>query len=84
MNIMPNDECPKCGKHINAAATVSDENAQPSSGDVTVCIGCAGILKFDDNLKLAKLTTEEFDEMDEATKDNLLQAVAIVESMRRG
>lgn len=82
MNILPDDNCPKCQKHINAAtATDGDSGLEPTPGDVTVCVGCAGILQFDGSMKLKELSFEDLSSMDTETQAELLKAVNVVQEL---
>jgi len=82
MNHMPDDNCPKCSKFINAATAVEGDS-RPEPGDVTVCIGCSGMLQYDSNMKLKELSLQELASMDDEARTELLKAVAIVQSMMR-
>jgi hypothetical protein len=58
------DACPFCGHQLDAV-TAGPENpdATPLPGDLTVCIQCAGLLVFDDQMKVRPPTSEEQAEM---------------------
>ncbi len=58
---MPESVCPYCRKTLNGAASL--DLASPSSGDLTVCFGCARFLQFDKNLMLAKVEESEIDQI---------------------
>lgn len=51
---MPECSCPWCHQKLDAAmaADPSDPDATPSPGDATVCIYCAQVLVFADDLTL--------------------------------
>lgn len=59
------DHCPKCGCLINASTGIEDENQMPSKGDISICIKCASILEFDENLKLKLCPQETINGVDE-------------------
>ena len=59
------DHCPKCGCLINASTGIEDENQMPSKGDIYICIKCASILEFDENLKLKLCPQEKINGVDE-------------------
>lgn len=59
------DRCPKCGCLINASTGIEDENQMPSKGDISICIECASILEFDENLKLKLCSQETINRLDE-------------------
>ena len=51
---LPKCRCPHCEQELDAAmsADPADPDAAPSPGDVTVCISCAQLLVFTDDLLL--------------------------------
>lgn len=50
--------CPYCDYNMDRVSSVNNQ-AQPSPGDVTVCIQCAQVAIFCDDLSLRKTTKEE-------------------------
>ncbi len=58
-NPIPECNCPNCGHRFSAASSLDDASAKPSAGDFTVCIECAQLLAFDDDLRVRKITAEE-------------------------
>lgn len=52
--------CPSCGKLLSGATSLNEEDALPSPGDISVCMDCATILKFDNDLRLVAISNEEF------------------------
>lgn len=54
--------CPQCFKLLDAVDTVG-ENAvvttPPKPGDFTICIACASVLRFDENMGLVLSTLNE-------------------------
>ncbi len=55
--------CPKCGSPNDAATscdeTDPDQKARPVPGDLSVCIGCASIQQFQEDLSLKIITMDE-------------------------
>ena len=53
--------CLACGKVLDAANVVSTDGQDyaPSSGDITICLGCGHVMAFDDDLKLREMTDAE-------------------------
>jgi hypothetical protein len=51
---VPESLCPFCGQRLDSAIAADPANpdAQPDPGDVTICISCAQILVFTDDLTL--------------------------------
>lgn len=48
--------CPYCGELLDDAAGVSKDAVNPTAGDLSLCIGCGGVLVFDENCKPTVLT----------------------------
>ena len=55
---LPECKCPYCQYNLSAASHHSD--ALPSVGDLSVCIECAQLLVFDDDLMLRIPTQKEY------------------------
>lgn len=52
--------CPKCGLIMQCSTNFEEGRvASPQEGDVSVCIGCGAINKYEANLTLVATTTEE-------------------------
>jgi hypothetical protein len=47
--VTPRGRCPACGEAIDRASHIEGESA-PSPGDVSICIRCAAVNLFDDDL----------------------------------
>jgi hypothetical protein len=75
--------CPYCAHLLDAVTpTPANPNATPSEGDITVCIECACVLIFKEDLTVRKPTQPElvlFSLMPE-----VLLTVAAIKSMKRG
>ena len=54
---MKENKCPECGK-LTDSATDMQGNAQPSGGDLSICIGCGTINLFDDDLTIIPMPTD--------------------------
>lgn len=50
--------CLACGHPLNGASRVDGDN-DPIPGSISICIRCANIAVFDDDLNLRHLTQEE-------------------------
>jgi hypothetical protein len=44
--------CPSCGIPLDAASGVSDADAQPETGDITVCFYCNTVLEYTGDMDL--------------------------------
>lgn len=50
---IPLSLCPVCGHTLDSSESLSSPAEAPAAGDWTVCIGCAAILEFDQELRLS-------------------------------
>lgn len=62
---LPESNCPSCDKRLDAASTLENDDIQPKSGDVSICLYCASFLTFTENLSIRLLTTEEIAELED-------------------
>ena len=67
---LPSDNCPVCGYRVEAAST--PHRVAPFPGDLAVCIACASVSRFDDNLRLREMTQREIFDLHPANRDELL------------
>ena len=51
MSRLPMQLCPWCWTKLDAASNIFN-SGPPAPGDVTICIVCAAVLCFDENLRL--------------------------------
>lgn len=58
----PISQCPKCGCRLDAA-THPTEDVASTPGDISVCLRCQEILRFDDSLVLRQPSRTELDEI---------------------
>lgn len=54
--------CPYCGKKHNATTSTTGDHL-PKPGDITICIECANVLLFNDDLTTRKPTDNELEEI---------------------
>ena len=70
---MPEDRCPRCGARATAASNARPgDRRAPVPGDLTVCIACAGLLQFDDSLRLVPLPEDALSGLEADTREVLL------------
>jgi hypothetical protein len=74
----PKNNCPVCGASLDAATDFKPESQGPSIGDISICIHCTTILKFDENMHTKLVTQEEFEAFPDSVKDNLSKGVTII------
>jgi hypothetical protein len=77
-----NNVCPWCSTQLTAASEMGGD-AEPSPGDLSVCVECGGLLAFTDQLRLRKATPVDLDDLDPEQRDGLLSAAAAI-TVRRG
>lgn len=79
----PLSSCPACGTELDAAGG-SDKAGQPKPGDLSVCINCATILQFDEQLHL-HLAPGEVVNQARAENPELVDYVqAVTDMLKRG
>lgn len=62
--------CPKCKVLLDGATNTQGEIG-PRGGDLTICVYCSTLLKFDDNIQLVIMSDEEFNKLPENDKKHL-------------
>ncbi len=62
--------CPVCCNKLDAA-TAMHEPAEPTPGDLTVCIYCASFLQFTDDLDVRPLTESQVGELPDYARIDL-------------
>lgn len=72
---LPDALCPFCGYRANAAAQVNcpDKKMLPRPGDLTLCLCCAEVSIFRDDLRPRKIMPEEMAELSPANLDVINQ-----------
>jgi len=66
--------CLCCGKSLNGATESKGEDVSPSPGDISICMYCTTIARFNKDLQLEELTPQEFSELPQEVKDHLKNA----------
>jgi hypothetical protein len=56
--------CPVCRHTLNRASNTPGSNLAPQAGDISVCLGCAAVLIFDDDHTLHQRTDAELSMME--------------------
>jgi hypothetical protein len=55
-------ECPFCDYEMDHSASIGEESAPPSAGDVSICINCSAVTLYEedgDGLRLRAFTSQE-------------------------
>lgn len=63
----PKGHCPTCAAPFDAHTCMNHPASHPSPGSITVCIYCANVLVFGDNLTLRELSFDDLAELPEQT-----------------
>jgi hypothetical protein len=72
----PATRCPGCGLVLNAATNLEGANL-PVPGDLSVCLGCGGMMRFTDELRVVPLEEEDFEALEvEVRRDLVLKSLA--------
>lgn len=58
----PATTCPHCGYKIDAASPPEGQ-AEPSEGDFSVCLKCAGLMVFTHDMTLRKFGQADYEEL---------------------
>lgn len=51
---IPERRCPFCDYKLDVAASVYNKKNTPKPGDISICLSCASILIFNDDLTIRK------------------------------
>jgi hypothetical protein len=67
---IPKNRCPFCGYLSEAASTPGDKSPEP--GSIAVCMSCASVLVFDNDLLLRAMTQAEFADLHPDNRKEIL------------
>lgn len=67
---MRKSNCTGCGTTVDAATAIDNRTAEPSPGDITVCLYCGRLMAFADDLAVRDLTDAEM--IDAAADERIL------------
>jgi hypothetical protein len=81
---MPPQACPRCGKMLDANDGEKDHVPQP--GSFTVCVVCAALHQFSDEMRLQPVTPEAFAELPTDFQDEIasIQTLIVLARTRVG
>jgi hypothetical protein len=80
---LPTSQCPFCGYEMDRATHPEDNSIKPSPGDLSICLKCTSILRFDDGMRLAALEPEEFSRLPQEQQDYLHHMQRVGRSLDR-
>jgi len=72
------NHCPVCTSYLDTVQSMENPESKPSPKDLTVCIYCAAILFFEDDMDLSEFPPVLFDTLDKDTKKKLLKSIIAV------
>ena len=75
--------CPYCGYHMDAATHSQQTKAEPEPGDLSVRMGCTGVLVFTDSLELRVIADAEWKELPEELKKEITRGIQAVKTVKR-
>lgn len=75
--------CPSCDANNDGTTGVTDIDAKPTPGDLSVCAYCHTMLQFDENLQSQILTPEEYVDLPLETRRELDSAVKALQEVPR-
>jgi hypothetical protein len=75
--------CPYCGALLDAAGSFDEESTEvPGPGDASICIGCAGLLVFTEDMGVRKLLDDDFAKLPAEHRRDLISGQVAVQSFR--
>ena len=74
---MPDQLCPACGHHLNAAARHFD-GSRPKPGDLTVCIACITVLEIGPDFQLGVASDATLASLDPEARAELAEAMRLL------
>jgi hypothetical protein len=80
---LPLSLCPDCGYELDAATGVTDQAAVPSPGDLSLCLRCTTLLRFDATMHVRALSPAEFRELPEDVRAWLRQLQRVAREINR-
>ena len=79
---LPPAACPHCGALLDACTSL-DGDHQPSPGDWTVCIECAGVSRWDASFNLRAPEREAFADITDSERALIENGQRAVRAMKR-
>jgi len=66
-------QCPTCSHPLDAATPMDDADQRaPESGDLTICVKCATVLTYDDNMDLQSMTDQDIRQLEPSLAHEVL------------
>lgn len=70
--LLPKHPCPCCNAP-NSAAAGTNHNARPRPGDLSVCVSCASLLVFNEDMTVREMLLNDLMGLDDATRTILFR-----------
>lgn len=80
MTIMNETVCRSCGHKLDANTTIKDDTS-PKKDDISICVYCGTVSKFDEKLNLVPLTNNELKDIRESDPDCYMEMQKILTSL---
>ena len=77
-----NSICMTCLTVLNRASNMEGESAAPEIGDIGICIECAAVGTYNDNLSLEPITRELLDEIKNESPEGYNEIAITVASIK--
>lgn len=69
--MIPPNVCPACGNNLDASETLVDPETVPNPGDISMCIYCFDVARFDSDMRLHSLGVEDIERLNIETLKEL-------------
>lgn len=80
---IPKQRCPHCGYYMKVATMVSAKHNDARPGDVTLCINCMEVFRFNDEMRLKRATKREMKWIMQLHGDHIISLQNIARFLRR-
>ena len=81
---LPICACPSCGTRIDAASSLCEGSPAPVPGDITICIDCAAVMRFDKDLTVRLTSPAELRALHPDTQRDLARAQRAIRRVQAG
>lgn len=76
---MKNNNCPHCGEVLSGSKCLDNEGQDPDPGVITVCVHCASVLKYTEDMDLVQVTDQELDQLEPETIHQLFLITSTID-----
>lgn len=75
--------CPKCGYKIDAAGNMPGETQRPGPGDLSICLDCTAVLRFDASMTLKAMTSTEILRLPHETQSEIAHTRLAIQHVKK-